>query len=91
MIAEQQLQILKQITALPMSLAETQSIKTLVDIIDSLLKEWIILDRDLKGDEYALKKMLVFFYALTLANIRRDIFNGFNEFSFLGGKRSTNE
>lgn len=61
MIAEQQLQILKQIAALPMSLAEKQTIKTSVDILDSLLKEWIILDRDLKGDEYALNKMLVFF------------------------------
>lgn len=48
--------------ALPMSLAETQTIKSSVDIIDGLLKEWIILDRDLKGDEYALKKMLVFFF-----------------------------
>ena len=43
------------------SVEETQTIKPLVDIIDRLLKEWIILDKDLKGDKYALKKMLVFF------------------------------
>lgn len=42
------------------SVEETQTIKPLVDIIDRLLKEWIILDKDLKGDKYALKKMLVF-------------------------------
>lgn len=42
------------------SVEETQTIKPLVDIIDGLLKEWIILDKDLKGDKYALKKMLVF-------------------------------
>lgn len=59
-IAEQQLQILRQIVALPMSSVETQTIKPLVDTIASLLKEWIILDKDLKGDKYALKKMLVF-------------------------------
>ncbi|XP_055326896.1 uncharacterized protein LOC129580473 [Sitodiplosis mosellana] len=57
-IADQQLQILEQIAALPMSSAEKQTIKPLVDTIDSLLREWIILDRDLKGDKYALKKML---------------------------------
>lgn len=58
-IADRQLQILKHIAALPMSSSESKIIKPLVEMTENLLKEWIILDRSLKDDEYALKKLLV--------------------------------
>lgn len=60
-IVEQQLQILEQILALPMSSTESQTMKPLIEVIDKLLREWMVFDKDLKGDEYALKRMLVIF------------------------------
>lgn len=62
-VAEQQLQILEQIAALPMSSSETHTLRPLIETIDRLLREWMVLDKDLKGDKYALKKMLVSFFS----------------------------
>lgn len=60
-IVEQQIQILQQILVLPMSSNESKTMKPLIEVIDKLSKEWMVFDKDLKGDKYALKKMLVFF------------------------------
>lgn len=42
-----------------MSLAESQAIKPLIEIMERLLREWLIADKEMKGDKYGLKKMLV--------------------------------
>lgn len=59
-IADQQLEQLEQIAALPMSIAESKAIKPIIETMDALLKDWIMADKDVKVDTYALKKMLVF-------------------------------
>ncbi|XP_031617014.1 uncharacterized protein LOC116336928 isoform X2 [Contarinia nasturtii] len=48
-IADQQLEILKKITALPMSSTQSQIIKPLVGTIECLLKDSISFNKDLKG------------------------------------------
>lgn len=63
-IADKQLEKLEQIAVLPMSLAESKTIKPLIATIDNLLREWILADKDVKGDTYALKKMMVQFSSL---------------------------
>lgn len=52
----------EQIAALPMSSAESRVIKPLIEAMDNLLREWISADKDVKGDSYALKKMMVNFF-----------------------------
>lgn len=59
-IAERQLAELEQIAALPMSMAESKTIKPLVETMNHFLRDWISADKDVKGDSYALKKMMVF-------------------------------
>lgn len=60
-IAEQQLMELEHIAALPMSSTESKTIKPAIEMMDSLLRDWISADKDVKGDSYALKKMMVIF------------------------------
>lgn len=57
------MEALEQIAALPMSSAESRVIKPLIEAMDNLLREWISADKDVKGDSYALKKMMVIFLA----------------------------
>lgn len=83
-IAGQQLEALEHIAALPMSLAESKVIKPLVDSMDNLLREWILADKDVKGDSYALKRMLVISTIYCLISLNDVIFQ-----SFLGGTRCT--
>lgn len=59
-IAERQLTELEQIAALPMSMAESKTIKPLIETMNDLLREWISANKDVKGDSYALRKMMVF-------------------------------
>lgn len=70
-IADEQLGKLEQVAALPMSTIESKTIKPLIATMDNLLREWILADKDVKGDTYALKKMmarfsLVFFFSAVL-------------------------
>lgn len=60
-IADNQLEKLEQIAVLPMSSVESKTIKPLIATMDNLLREWISADKDVKGDTYALKKMMVQF------------------------------
>lgn len=60
-IADKQLEKLEQIAMLPMSSVESKTIKPLIATMDNLLREWISADKDVKGDTYALKKMMVQF------------------------------
>lgn len=62
-IADQQLLAIEQIAALPMSTAESRTIKPIIESIDKLLREWISADKDVTVDSYALKKMQVMFCA----------------------------
>lgn len=57
------MEALEQIAALPMSSAESRVIKPLIEAMDNFLREWISADKDVKGDSYALKKMMVIFFA----------------------------
>lgn len=66
-IADKQLEKLEQITVLPMSSVESKTIKPLIATMDNLLREWISADKDVKGDTYALKKMMVQFYLFSLS------------------------
>lgn len=61
-IADEQLEILKQIAVLPMSSLELKTIKPLIATMDNVLREWILADKDVKGDTYALKKMMVIIF-----------------------------
>lgn len=74
-IADKQLEKLEQIAVLPMSSAESKTIKPLFATMDNLLREWISADKDVKGDTYALKKMMVqfsfLFYFYLLAHTHR--------------------
>lgn len=58
-VADEQLEKLEQIAALPMSSVESKTIKPLIVTMDNLLREWISADKDEKGETYALMKMLV--------------------------------
>lgn len=71
-IAGQQLEALEQIAALPMSSAESRVIKPLIEAMDNLLREWISADKDVKGDSYALKKMMVIFLRLTFISVNQN-------------------
>lgn len=58
-IVDEQLEKLEQIASLPMSSAESVTIKPLIATMENLLREWISADKDAKGETYALKKMMV--------------------------------
>lgn len=58
-IVDEQLEKLEQIASLPMSSVESKTIQPLIATMDNLLREWISADKDIKGDTYALEKMMV--------------------------------
>lgn len=58
-VGEQQIQILQQISISQASAPDIDNFKPLIEQIENLSIEWVALDKDLNGDKYALKKMLV--------------------------------
>lgn len=58
-VAEQQVQILDQIALMQASSTKMENIEHIITELGNTLKEWMILDKDLSGDKYAVKKMLV--------------------------------
>lgn len=77
-IVDEQLKKLDQIAALPMSSNESKTIKPLITVMGNLLREWIVADKDVKVDAYALKKMMVrnslHVFSLSLAFISINVF-----------------
>lgn len=59
MVAEQQVHILNQIALMQASSTRMENIEHIIKELENTLKEWMILDKDLSGDKYAVKKMLV--------------------------------
>lgn len=58
-VAEQQVHILNQIALMQASSTRMENIEHIIKELENTLKEWMILDKDLSGDKYAVKKMLV--------------------------------
>lgn len=58
-VAEQQVHILNQIALMQASSTRMENIEHIIKELGNTLKEWMILDKYLSGDKYAVKKMLV--------------------------------
>lgn len=58
-VAEQQVHILNQIALMQASSTKMENIEHIIKELGNTLQEWMILDKDLSGDKYAVKKMMV--------------------------------